>query len=364
MPDLDDMLDGFEEPTYQETEKKGAPKIDAADLAGLLDDEPAVWTGNDQKRGAPVLDTQNLLDEPEQTWQNQTPAPDHSALLNAAENDLLGEEPAVYDPVEEFCQKLQFDENLKLAFVNLDAEKQMQVVKMRADALGIPAPMIPNELRPKAPSPSEENAEEAAMLEDAPETEEYVPQFKDEDLERAKREAAQPRKEPLPQMELSEEEKQENRRRMAQEREEREREQARKGFRTLIGLTIIGIVGAVAFCLFFSNLFGLGNKLTESGEGGLVVKLKGVAGYVGAVFGIGSLLLAAPVPALKGLCKLIDIIAFGMMLFPGIPLLIQTEGGGAVLVVLYAAAIFACGYSAVSLITNENIEKYNKYGNV
>ncbi len=365
MPDLDDMLDELEEPVYQETEKKGAPKIDAADLEGLLDDEPAVWTGNDQKRGAPVLDTQNLLDEPEQTWQEQKPASVNDALLNAAEEDLLGEEPAAYDPVEEFCQKLQFDENLKQAFLNLDAEKQMQVVRMRADALGIPAPMIPNEMRPKAPAPTQEDsAGEDSMLEEAPETEEYVPQFKDEDLERAKREAAMPRKEPLPQMELSDEEKQANRRRMAQEREEREREQARKGFKTLIVLTIVGVIGAVAFCLFFSELFGLGNKLVESGEGGIAITLKGIAGYVGAAFGIGSLLLAAPVPALKGLCKLIDIVAFVMMLFPGIPLLIQTEGGGAVLGLLYAVAILSCGYSAVSLITNDNIEKYNKYGNV
>ena len=156
MSDLDDMLDGFEEPVYQETEKKGAPKIDDADLAGLLDDEPAVWTGNDQKRGAPVLETQNLLDEPEQTWQEQKPAASHDALLNTAAADLLGAEPAAYDPVEEFCQKLQFDENLKAAFVNLDAEKQMQVVNMRAQQLGIPAPMIPNELRPKSPAPAEE----------------------------------------------------------------------------------------------------------------------------------------------------------------------------------------------------------------
>ncbi|MBR1554680.1 MAG: hypothetical protein IJ644_04720 [Oscillospiraceae bacterium] len=363
MPDLDDVLGTLEEPTYQETEKKGAPKLDDADLAGLLDDEPAVWSGNEQKRGAPVLDTQNLLDEPEQTWQQQNPAPSHDALLNAADADLLSDEPAAYDPVEEFCQRLQFDENLRQAFVNLDAEKQMQVVNMRAQALGIPAPMIPNELRPKAPAPVEESAEEQAMLEDAPETEEYVPQFKDEDLERAKREAAQPRKEPLPQMELSEEEKQANRRRMAQEREEREREQAKKGFKTLVMLTFVGIIGAVAFCLYFSNLFGVGNKLVEAGEEGFALKVKSIAGYVGAVFGIGSLLLAAPVPQLKSLCKFIDIIAFVMMLFPGVPLLMQTEGGGAIVVILFVVALVACGFSAFTLMTNDDIQKYNKYGN-
>ncbi len=360
MSDLDDMLDEFEEPTYQETEKKGAPKIDAADLAGLLDDEPAVWTGSEQKKGAPVLDTQNLLDEQDQTWQEQKPAHPDAALLSAAD-DLLGEEPAAYNPVEEFCQKLQFDENLKSAFVNLDAEKQMQVVNMRAQQLGIPAPMIPNELRPKAPAPEEVSAEES-MLEEAPETEEYVPQFKDEDLERAKREAAQPRKEE-PQIELSEEEKQENRRRMAQERERMEREQARKGFKTLIMLTVIGVIGAVAFCLFFSNLFNLGSKLIEAGEGGIALKLKGIAGYVGAAFGICSLLLAAPLPSLRSFCKLVDIISFLMLLISGIPLLMQTEGNVAVLGVLFAAALFSCGFSAVTLITNDNIEKYNKYGN-
>ena len=364
MPDLDDVLGTLEEPTYQETEKKGAPKLDDADLAGLLDDEPAVWSGNEQKRGAPVLDTQNLLDEPEQSWQSQTPAHDSGPVIENAEDLLADDSASSYDPVEDFCQRLQFDENLKQAFVNLDAEKQMQVVKMRSDALGIPAPMIPNELRPKAPAPTEDaSAGEQAMLEDAPETEEYVPQFKDEDLERAKREATQPRKEPLPQMELSEEEKQANRRRMAQEREEREREQAKKGFKTLIMLTFVGIVGAVAFCLYFSNLFGVGNKLMEAGEEGLALKIKSIAGYVGAVFGLGSLLLAAPVPQLKGFCKFIDIIAFVMMLFPGVPLLMQTEGGGAVVVILFVVALASCGFSAVTLMTNDDIQKYNKYGN-
>ena len=202
------------------------------------------------------------------------------------------------------------------------------------------------------------------MLEEAPKEEAYVPQFKDEDLERAKREALQPRKEPLPQMELSEEEKQENRKRMAQEREQREREQARKGFKTLILLTVIGVVGAITFCLFFSNLFGLGSKLESNGEGDLALKVKSIAGYVGVVLGIGSLLLAAPIPQLKGLCKFLDIIGFIMMLFPGIPLLMQTDGNGLINGILYAVSIFCCGFSAITLMTNDDIQKYNKYGNV
>ena len=361
MSDFDDMLDDFEEPVYQETEKKGAPKIDAADLQGLLDDEPEVWNGGEQKRGAPVLTEQVLLDEPEQAWQEQKTAASQSSVLEAAE-DLLSEEPAAYDPVTEFCDKLQFDENLRQAFAGLDAEKQMQVVNMRAQQLGIPAPMIPNELRPKAPAPEDAGAvQEDIALEEAPQTEEYVPKFKDEDLERAKEEAKKPRKYEPPPMEMSEEQKQENRRFMAQMREEREREQAKKGFKQLILLTFVGIIGAVAFCLLYSGTFGFANMLDEE-AGGLAAKVKSIAGYVGAAMGICSLALAAPIPQVKGLCKFLDIVCFIMMLFPGIPLLIQTEGGGAVNGILFGVAIVACGFSAATLITSENIEMYNKYG--
>lgn len=362
MPDLDDMLGGLEEPTYQETEKKGAPKIDAADLEGLLGDEPAVWDGNAQKRGAPVLDEQVMLDEPEQEWQKQqTNSVTTASALDAAAAaaDLLGDEqPAAYDPVTEFCTKLQFDENLKQAFINLDAEKQMQVVRMRAEALGIPAPMIPNELRPKAAAAPPE--QEEVMLEEAPQTEAYVPNFRDEDLERAKEEAKKPKKYEPPPMEMSEEQKRENRRLMAELREQREREQAKKGFQQLIILAVIGIIGAVAYSLFFSDLFGLGNKL--EGEGGLAQTIKSFAGYVGIAIGIASVASLAPVPSIRSICKFLDIIGILLLLVGGIPLLMQSEGNGGVNGILFAVALITCGFGAVTLITNDNIHMYNKYG--
>ncbi|MBD5142691.1 MAG: hypothetical protein K2K06_00210 [Oscillospiraceae bacterium] len=359
MPDLDDLLGGLEEPTYQETEKRGAPKIDEADLLGLLGDEPEVWSGNEQKKGAPVLSEQVLLDEPEQTWQENKSKPDASVLNASIAEDLLGSNDVnTYDAVAEFCKKLQFDDGLKKAFVTLDAEKQMQVVKMRANALKIPVPMIPNELRPHA---NTEQPKEQVMLEEAPKQEEYVPKFKDEDLERVKAEAQKPRKYTPPQVELTEEQKQESRRLMAQMREDREREQAKQGFKQLIMLAVIGIIGAVAFCLFFSDMFGLGNKMEE--VGGFAQKVKSIAGYVGAGIGIGAILLIAPIPQLKGLCKLLDIIGFILMLFPGIPLLIQTEGNMLINAILYAVAILVCGISVFLLITSDNIRMYNKYGN-
>lgn len=366
MPDLNDLLGETPEVWTGDEQKRGAPKIDDADLMGLLGDTPEVWNGNEQKRGAPVLAEQVVLDEPAQNWQNQPSAvrPDASVLQMSAE-DLLGgseETAGTYDAVAEFCKKLQFDDNLRKAFVTLDPEKQMQVVKMRADALGIPAPIIPNEMRPKADQKQETPVQEEVMLEEAPVQEEYVPKFKDEDLERAKAEAQKPKKyTPPPQTELTEEQKQESRRLMAQLREDREREQAKKGFQQLILLTIVGVLGAVAFCLFFSDMFGLGNKMEEAG--GLAQKVKSIAGYVGAGIGIGSLLLIAPIPAFKGLCKFLDFVGFVMMLFPGIPLLMQTEGNGAINGALYAVAILACIVGFVILITSDNIRMYNKYGN-
>ena len=366
MPDLNDLLGETPEVWTGNEQKRGAPKIDADDLMGLLGDTPEVWNGNEQKRGAPVLAEQVVLDDPAQNWQNQASTavhPDASVLQQAASaEDLLGgadDSANAYDAAAEFCKKLQFDENLKKAFVTLDPEKQMQVVKMRADALGIPAPIIPNEMRPKLNQ--ETPVQEEVMLEDAPVQEKYVPKFKDEDLERAKAEAQKPQKYTPPPMEMTEEQKQESRRLMAQLREEREREQAKKGFRQLILLTIVGIVGAMAFCLFFSDMFGLGNKMEEAG--GFAQKMKSVAGYVGAGIGIGSLLLIAPIPAFKGLCKFLDLVGFVMMLFPGIPLLMQTEGNGAVNGILYAVAILACIVGFVILITSDNIRMYNKYGN-
>ncbi|MBQ8928608.1 MAG: hypothetical protein IJ055_10110 [Oscillospiraceae bacterium] len=362
MPDLEKLPEGFEETTgYKEEEKLGAPKIDASELEGLLGDEPAVWTGSGaEKRGAPVLEEQVELDAPEMSWQQDTAAAPHGApVLEESAADLLGEEPAAYDPVADFCEKLQFDEALKAKFVTLDAEQQMQVVKMRAQGLGIPEPMIPNELRPKIEEALPE-AEEVA-LEEAPVQEEYVPQFKDEDAERAKEEAKKPRAYQPPQQELTEEQKQESRRMMAQLREERERELAAKGFKTLIIMAIVGVVGAICFSIFFSGAFGLSYKMEE--ELGWMKHIKSYAPLLGIAIGLGSVALIAPVPALKGVSKFLDGLGFVLMLFPGIPLLLQKDGHGLLNGLFYGIAILALAASVFVLTTSDSVAAYNKHGN-
>ena len=379
MPDNENLLGETPEVWTGNEEKKGAPVLDLNDLDGLLGDEPQVWTGNDNKKGAPELDTAGLLDDPAPTWNEQkhgapvldeqvqldTPGtypPDptkHDVGLDMNVDDLLGDsEPAAYDEVADFCQRLQFDDNLKTTFMQLDAEKQQQVVEMRAGQLGIPAPMIPNALRPKVGEALPEAAD--VQLEEAPEPEEYVPQFKDEDLERIKEESKKPQKYTPPPVELTEEKKKENIRIMNELREEREKELAHKGLKTLILLTIVGVVGAVAFGLFFSGLGAFAYK--EDFSFGWMAHVKSAAPIIGVVMGISALLLALPVPQLKGITKLAFAVGFLLSLFPGIPLLIQ-KTNGVVSGVVFGLSVICCLAVVVVMSVSDGINMYNKYGN-
>ncbi len=392
MPD-NTMLDGLEDTSYIPQEKKGAPQIEAPELDDILAPPPAAWTQNTEKKGAPVVDEPVLLDDPAPTWQAEkkgAPQVDEPVLLDepasyaaasaqkpqelpSAEDlqaDILGSEPAAYDPVEEFYQKLKFTDDLKKAFSTLDAEKQIQVVEMRAKQMGIPVPQVPRELRPQLGAPAKDgNADSAApaaeevVLEEAPKVQAYVPKFKDEDLERAKEESKKVHKyTPPPQMEMTEEQKKESRRFMNELREEREKEAAKKGLRQLILLTFVGVIGGVAFMLFVSGAFGAGYKMEETL--GWLSYVKEYGGYLGIIVALGSLLLAAPLPPVRGFVKFLNGLTFVLCLFPGIPLLIQKEAGHGLLNgLLYAAALVCCGLCAFILTTSESISMYNKHGN-
>ncbi|MBR7038310.1 MAG: hypothetical protein IKI21_03575 [Oscillospiraceae bacterium] len=381
MPDNNnDLLGETPEVWTGNEEKKGAPVLDMSDLDGLLGDTPAVWDGGETKKGAPVLEEQVQLDAPAQSWVDerrgapvldeapqlddgtyQAAAPaNNGPVLDANVDDILGGgEPAAYDEVAEFCQRLQFDEALKEKFVTLTAEQQTQVVAMRAQQLGLPAPMIPNALRPKV---AEELPEEAdVQLEEAPQQEEYVPQFKDEDLERIKEESKKPQRYVPPQVEMTEEQKKESRRMMNELREEREREMAKKGFVQLIILSVVGVVAAAAFALFFSGAFGLGYK--EEAAMSWLGTVKSIAPVLGVVMAVSALVLAAPVPQLKGITKLLFTLGFILSLVPGIPLLIQKEEGhGLVNGLLFAVMLLGTLSVVVTMSISDSINKYNKYG--
>lgn len=378
MPDNDNLLGETPEVWTGNDEKKGAPVLDMDDLGSLLGEEPQVWGGNEQKKGAPVLEEQVLLDEPAQTWNEQklgAPVLDEAPVLDdpgsyvpqekkadlqleGSMDDLLGGgDPATYDAVAEFCQKLQFDDALKAKFQTLDAEQQVQIVNMRSQQLGIPAPMIPNELRPKVQEALPEAAD--VQLEEAPETEEYVPSFQDQDLERIKEESKKPQKYTPPPVELTEEKKKENIRLMNQLREEREKELARKGFKQLLIMTAVGLVGALAFSFFFMDTFGNGYKQ----EFGWLKTVEGIAPIVGVVMAISALVLAAPVPQLKGITKFFYGVGFVLSLIPGIPLLIQKDGSGGISGLLLALSAICCAAVVVVLSTSDGVNAYNKHGN-
>lgn len=378
MPDLNDILGETPEVWTGSEEKKGAPVLDMDDLGALLGDEPQVWGGAEEKKGAPVLEEQVLLDEPEQTWQEQKlgapllgEAPELDApvytqesrkdgpQLESSVDDLLGGEPEVYDEVADFCRKLQFDDALTEKFKTLDAEKQQQIVTMRAQQLGIPAPMIPNGLRPKVEEALPDAADVA--LEEAPQTEEYVPSFKDEELERIKEESKKPQRYVPPPVEMTEEKKKENVRIMNQLREEREKELAHKGFIQLIILTVVGVIGAAAFAIFFSGAFGLGYK--QESDFAWLGTVKSIAPVAGVVMGISALALAAPVPQLKGLTKFLFGLGFVLSLFPGIWLLIQKDGNGALNGLFFGLSAVCTLAVVVVMSTSDGIAMYNKHGN-
>lgn len=381
MPEFDGLT-GLENPTYTAPEKKGAPQVEAPVLDGL---EAPTWNaGTQTKLGAPQVEEPVLLDDPAPAWQaekkgapqieapvlddmpvNAAPKTTTAPLPSAADlqADILGDSGA-YDPVEEFYGKMQFTPELKTAFAGLDAEKQVQVVEMRAKQMGIPVPPIPRELRPKleAPAPSEGDAPQDVVLEEAPKPQAYVPKFKDEDLERAKEESKKPQKYTPPVQEMTEEKRRENVRIMNQLREERERESAKKGQRLLIVLSILGVIAGVAFTLFISGAFGAGYKMEE--ELGLLKFAKEYGMYVGVVAAAGSLMLALPLPAIRSFMKFIHGLSFVLMLFPGIPLLIQKEAGHGLLNgLLYAAALLLSGACCFVMTTSEHISMYDKYGN-
>ncbi len=387
MPDMNDMLEGLDTPTYIPEEKKGAPQIDAPALDDLLAPPPAAWTPqNAERRGAPVVDEPVLLDDPAPTTWKKTEtkgAPDVEApvlddtpsvytakpavsadpLPDAAslQEDILGAQGA-YDPVEEFYQKLKFTDDLKTAFGTLDAEKQMQVVEMRAKQMGIPVPQIPTELRPKLEAAAPEAAEEPVVLEEAPKPTAYVPKFKDEDLERAKEESKKPQRYTPPPMEMTEDQKKESRRIMNELRVEREKELAKKGFRQLILLAVLGVACAVAFTVFISGAFGLGYK-DALDEQGFMNVVKQYAPYLGVALGLCSVVIFAPLPFLRSLAKLCYGLTFILMLFPGIPLLMQKDGNMLANGLIYAAAIGLSGFGFATLVTSDGISMYNKHGN-
>ena len=160
-------------------------------------------------------------------------------------------------------------------------------------------------------------------------------------------------------MELSEEKKQENRRIMNELREEREKEQAKKGFVQLIILTVVGVIGAAAFAIYFSGGFGLGYKQEE--EVTWFNTVKNIAPIIGVIMGVSALPLAAPVKQLKGITKLLFTIGFILTLMPGIPLLSQKEGG-ALNGVFFGLSAICCLAVVVTLSVSDGINMYNKHG--
>ena len=147
-------------------------------------------------------------------------------------------------------------DDLRVRFEALPADKQKQIIEMRRSQLGAVAPPPPvsapiiDEDNYTPPPKKEEPAQpetpiSAPILDDAPETPVYKPKFVDEDLERAKQEAA--KKAVSSQLVSEQKDSKESLRMMLELKEERRAELAKKGFSDSIIVAVIGIIAAVAF---------------------------------------------------------------------------------------------------------------------
>lgn len=348
------VLDDFE--YVAPAEKKGGPTGVAAPV---LDDMNDYVAPSSEKKGAPTGVSAPVLDD-EMTYS----APKSEKLILTDEQIIDG-----------------MSEEQKAMFVNLPQDKQQQVIDMRRQQLGAeaPAPAViapvldednyvppPKEEKPSAPA----EPVTAPILDEEPEAPKYVPKFVDEDLERAKREGA--KKAVSSQLVSEQKDSKESLRMMIELKEQLRQEEAKKGFKIVIILGIIGVIGAIAFFLLYSGSEMLGIEYKD-GLSGISNILKEASLYLAVAMGATGLAMISGIGIFKTLASLTYLLAGIVQVFPGLLMIPQHEGSLGIVVVLFAIsigctiAVFAglSGLEAVGLYFNRNKRiperEYSKY---
>lgn len=320
------------------TAKKGGPTGVAAPV---LDDMDS-YTPQSQKKGAPTGVAAPVLD-------------DNSVPYTAAPKD----EPIVMTD-EEIIAKFTPDQ---LVTYNGLPEKNKQAVldHMRrqlgavAPVEEVTAPVLDEDNytpppKKETPPPQPEAPVSAPVLDEAPPPAKYVPKYVDEDLEKAKREAA--KKAVAGQLVSDQKDSKESLRMMLELKEQLRREQAAKGFKVVIVLALLGIVGAISFGLLYSGSLGLGYKNGMEGFAGII---SNSSLYIGLAMALSGLLLLTGAGICKTLASLIYLLSGIIQLFPGIVMIPQHEGSLALVGILYGVslvctvAVFA-GLSAIESV--------------
>ena len=317
------VLDDFE---YVAPEKKGGPTGVAA---VVLDDMSDYTAPAAEKKGAPTGVAAPVLDD-----EMSYTAPQKSEKLVMTDDEIID----------------GMSEEQKAMFANLPQDKQQQVIDMRRQQLGAeaPAPAVAAPVLdednyvppPKTEKPAEPvEAVTAPILDDEPEAPKYVPKFVDEDLERAKREGA--KKAVSSGLVSEQKDPKESLRMMIELKEQLRQEEAKKGFKVVIILGIIGVIGAIAFFLLYSGSSLLGIEYKEEALSGISNIIKEASLYIAVAMGATGLVMISGVGFLKTLASLVYLLAGIIQVFPGLLMISLHEGSLGLIVTLFVISI-AC----------------------
>lgn len=327
------------------TQKKGGP---TGVSAPVLDDMDAYVPPVSQKKDGPTGVSAPVLDD------NTVPYEAKKQEVKIMTDDEI---IATFSPAQLETYK------------NLPEANRQKVLDHMRDQLGVQAPPMeiqapvldddtytppPKEEKPEPPQPTE--PVKAPVLDDAPEAPTYKPKYVDEDLERAKSEAA--KRAVAGQLVSDQKDSKESLRMMLELKEERRREAAAKGFKITIILAVVGVIGAVAFYLLYSGSLGLGYKIDELK--GIANIIKDASMYIALAMAVSGLCLISGIGMFKSLASLIYFLSGVIQLFPGLFMIPQHEGSMALIILLYAISILCTIGVFVSLSALESVALYFK----
>lgn len=354
-PVLDDI--DYSAPAEKKTGPQGVavPVLDDIEYAA-----PTAKKGGPEGVSAPVLDsmdsyTPNYSEKKGAPANVSAPVLDDNTYSTAPKKDILSDEAIIEG----------FSEEQKAMYDKLPPEKQKQIIDMRRtqlsqqrDTAPVTAPVLDEDNYTPPPKKEEKKPEapiSAPILDEEPEAPKYVPKFVDEDLEKAKQEAK--KKAVSSQLASNQKDEKESLRMMLELKAEREEQMAKKGFKIVIVLVVLGLAAAAAFFLLYSGQLGLAYK---DGLSGISSIIEGSALYIALVAGVIPLTLLTGMNGLKSLTSFVYLLFGIIQFFPGVGMLPQHEGSMVIAGVLYAVSLICTIAVFVTLSASECVGQFFK----
>ncbi len=215
-----------------------------------------------------------------------------------------------------------------------------------------PQPMVQQEAPQPAPAPAP--AVQAPVLEEPEPPTQRFSRFSEEEIAAAKAGAQRRAIEGSLQTEVPVN-KEETRRMIAELRRQQESDMAKRGFRIVIVLMILGIVSAVTMFLFTTRPY------KDADVSGLMGKIDSAMTYLSFFLGIASILMLARLEPIRKLVSFLFGCASLLMLIGGFILLPQKASGGmALTVIFYAVTLILNFVVCFQLSSNESVGMFFK----